>query len=139
MRRVHRVQSQVPQNGPVPTPARCIPADVVDLTDDSLLEAPIVAPNLVNNIVSDQSAVPERQVAEEVEAAPAPRVKSSSAAWKKGSTHLNKQLNTQGGSDAWRLFESIKATSLKEQKHRYCQDHWPTEEAAYDDILQMSR
>lgn len=147
---VHQAQSrsQIPQYGPVPTPRSGLrrprsapsPASIlVDLTDESPVSVlkPASDPGSVD--ISNQSAAAEEQVAKKIEATPATRVRSDSAAWRKGRAYLDKQLNSQSSSDASRLFESMKALAFPVTRNRYCETHWPTEKAAYDDIVKMSR
>lgn len=95
-----------------------------------------------NVIVSDQSVVAEApQVAGEVEVEeiPAPPVKPKLAIWTKCKQYLQKTLRFQERSNAVRLFESMKTDLRSEQRKKYCEAHWPTEEAARTDIIEMSR
>ncbi|KAF2621789.1 hypothetical protein BU25DRAFT_482271 [Macroventuria anomochaeta] len=72
MHLMHQVQLQVPQNGPVPTPdpfpsrananqsSSCnSPAEIIDLTEDNLIEASSSASALANEVIAVQSAASE--------------------------------------------------------------------------------
>lgn len=107
-----------PVSTPIATSAIRWPADVVNPTEGHLVEAPIVAP---------------------AKPASTPQVKANSSFWKDGAAYLKKRLNNQSGSNAWRLFESMRALDSSRQKIRYCEAHWPTEEAAYKDIREKSK
>ncbi|KAH6625151.1 hypothetical protein C7974DRAFT_455057 [Boeremia exigua] len=100
---------QAPASSPLPAPTS---EDVVDLTQETSAEEPVVAP--------------------------ATKVKASSSFWKKGEANLKLRLNTQGGSNLLRLFDSMSNLGPSQGKYRYCEAHWPTEEAAYEDITEMS-
>lgn len=116
------IGTPAPAPAPAPTPARAPiqrdPAAVVDLTNESSVQAPTAAAPEAKTIL---------------------RAKPKSSFWKKGAQYLNKKLNNQSGTNVWRLFESMSALGPTVQKHRYCEAHWPTEEAAYEDILEMSK
>ncbi|KAJ4983767.1 hypothetical protein SVAN01_10745 [Stagonosporopsis vannaccii] len=109
---------------PVPAPSQASaslqrsPAEIVDLTKDHSEQAPIMA---------------------SPKAAPVPRAKPRSSFWKRGQQYLNNKLKNQSGSNVWRLLESMSALGPSDQKHRYCEAHWPTEEAAHKDIVEMSK
>lgn len=102
--------------GHVPSaPAGAAAAEPIDLTDESLVETPVVTP-------------PETA-----------RVKADSSFWKKGSAHLlTKCLNTYSRSDPWYLLESMRSYPHSQKRAQYCERHWPNEKAAEEDIAEKS-
>ncbi|KAF3010017.1 hypothetical protein E8E13_011427 [Curvularia kusanoi] len=91
--------------------------ELIDLTDDTSVNAP-----------PDVLRVPETA-----------RAKPDATFWIKGLAYLVRRLGSYGGSDRWRLFESMRSYPRKEKRHRYCELYWPSEEAAWDDITAKSR
>jgi hypothetical protein len=100
----------------VSAPAGGVAAETIDLTGESSIDTPTVAP-------------PET-----------PRAKADSSFWKKGSAHLLKNcLNTYSRSDPWYLLESMRSYPHSEKRAQYCERHWPNEEAAEQDIAENSK
>ncbi|UPX17275.1 uncharacterized protein EKO05_0007641 [Ascochyta rabiei] len=125
---VGRVLSRIPAASmPASMPASNL---VVDLTGDEPAGVPAPAPN-------STTAAAQGKVASEVEPAPAPAAPTGPSAWTKGKKFLDKVL--PAGSDSSRLFESMKSRLSAAQRSRFCDAHWPTEQAAHDVIRQMSR
>ena len=102
--------------GHVPSaPTEAAAPEPIDLTGESLVETPVVAP-------------PETS-----------RVKADSSFWKKGSAHLlTKCLNTYSRSDPWYLLESMRSYPHSQKRAQYCERHWPNEKAAEEDIAEKS-
>ncbi|KAG9204316.1 hypothetical protein G6514_001390 [Epicoccum nigrum] len=100
----------------VSAPAGGVAAEIIDLTGESSIDTPTVAP-------------PET-----------PRAKADSSFWKKGSAHLLKNcFNTYSRSDPWYLLESMRSYPHSEKRAQYCERHWPNEEAAEQDIAEKSK
>ncbi|KAJ4341746.1 hypothetical protein N0V95_007138 [Ascochyta clinopodiicola] len=118
---------------PVPggIPAGSVPVSnpVIDLTGEESAGVITPAPN-------STAAAAEDKVASEVLPASIHPAPAGPSAWTKGKRYLDKELAS--GSDSSRLFESMKTLSSA-QRNRYCAAHWPTEQAAHDNIHQMSR
>lgn len=106
---------QAPAPIPGPVAVQKVAADVIDLTED----------NPVNTV--------------NVTTTPAPVPKPDPSYWKKHGEYLRKRLIDQSRTDSYRLLQSMKEFKSPEKKHRYCERHWQTEEAALNDIIEKSR
>lgn len=114
-----------------------------ETSGEAVPEPAVAAPMLIDLTSDDetttQSAVASQSpVSQPDKIIPAPSPKPDPKYWKSGTAHLLKELGNMGHSNAWFLFTSLQEIEPPSKRYRYAATHWPTEEAAFKDIMIMS-
>lgn len=108
--------------------------DTIDLTGDDLDEIEVTDDDAPHEL----DDAPEPTISQEVKTVPAPAPKPDSKFWRNGSAHLKLKLNNVGNSNQYFLFGSLQEIEPATKRHKYAAAHWPSDEAAYEDIMNMS-